>query len=79
LLFLGYASGLQIWDCTRLSSVDEVLNLNLDSDEWKMFFGRGDQGMHVVHAAVLPLPSLQANIQAPDGPWMKHRPLIGVL
>ncbi|KAK0213164.1 hypothetical protein DFS33DRAFT_1248197 [Desarmillaria ectypa] len=28
LLFLGYSSGFQIWDCTKLNSVGEVLNLN---------------------------------------------------
>lgn len=27
LLFLGYKTGLQIWDCTNLGSVTEVLNL----------------------------------------------------
>ncbi|KAG7446600.1 uncharacterized protein BT62DRAFT_1076143 [Guyanagaster necrorhizus] len=41
LLFLGYSSGFQIWDCTRLNSVDEVLNLN-DFDDV------------VTYAAVLP-------------------------
>lgn len=28
LLFLGYATGFQIWDCTNLSSVSEILNLS---------------------------------------------------
>lgn len=28
LLILGYSSGLQVWDCTNLGSVVEVLNLN---------------------------------------------------
>ncbi|KAK0505105.1 hypothetical protein EDD18DRAFT_1127752 [Armillaria luteobubalina] len=41
LLFLGYPSGLQIWDCTKLNSVDEMLNLN-----------HFDDG--VTYAAVLP-------------------------
>jgi hypothetical protein len=27
ILFLGYATGLQIWDCTILGSVSEILNL----------------------------------------------------
>ncbi len=41
LLFLGYSSGFQIWDCTKLNSVDEVLNLNHFDDA-------------VTYAAVLP-------------------------
>ena len=28
LLFLGYSSGLQIWDCTNLGSVSEILNIS---------------------------------------------------
>lgn len=31
-LFLGYVSGLQIWDCTYLGSVSELLNLT--SPQW---------------------------------------------
>jgi len=27
ILFLGYTTGLQIWDCTILESVSEILNL----------------------------------------------------
>jgi hypothetical protein len=27
LLFLGYAMGFRIWDCTNLGAVSEVLNL----------------------------------------------------
>lgn len=27
ILFLGYTTGLQIWDCTILGSVSEILNL----------------------------------------------------
>jgi hypothetical protein len=46
LLFLGYSMGLQIWDCTSLGSVSEILNLS-DSD-----WGR------VTFAGVLPAPSL---------------------
>ncbi len=44
LLVLGYSSGLQIWDCTNLDSIAEVLNVS--SSEW----GR------VLHAEVLPNP-----------------------
>lgn len=45
LLFLGYAAGLQVWDCTRLASVSELLNLS--NSEW----GR------VAFAGVLPPPA----------------------
>lgn len=43
-LFLGYSSGLQMWDCTNLASVSEVLNLSAPS--WG----------HVTFAGVLPPP-----------------------
>jgi hypothetical protein len=45
LLILGYLSGLQIWDCTNLDSITELLNVS--TLEW----GR------VLHAEVLPSPS----------------------
>ena len=44
LLFLGYSIGLQIWDCTNLGSVSEILNLS--SPEWG----------HITFAGVLPAP-----------------------
>jgi hypothetical protein len=44
LLILGYLSGLQIWDCTNLDSITELLNVS--SSEW----GR------VFYAEVLPSP-----------------------
>ncbi|KAF9237016.1 hypothetical protein BU15DRAFT_88909 [Melanogaster broomeanus] len=44
-LFLGYSSGIQMWDCTNLASVSEVLNLSGPS------WGR------VTFAGVLPPPS----------------------
>ncbi|KAI0282429.1 hypothetical protein BC826DRAFT_900809, partial [Russula brevipes] len=44
LLILGYLSGLQIWDCTNLDSITEMLNVS--SPEWG----------HVLHAEVLPSP-----------------------
>ena len=44
LLVLGYSSGLQIWDCTNLDSIAEILNVT--SLEW----GR------VLQAEVLPNP-----------------------
>ncbi|KAI9453818.1 hypothetical protein F5148DRAFT_456920 [Russula earlei] len=44
LLVLGYLSGLQIWDCTNLDSISEVLNVSC------LDWGR------VLHAGVLPSP-----------------------
>jgi hypothetical protein len=46
LLFLGYSMGLQIWDCSSLGSVSEILNLS--GSDW----GR------IVFAGVLHAPSL---------------------
>lgn len=48
LFFVGYTSGLQVWDCTDLSTVSEVLNLSAD-------WGR------VIHAGVLPDPQSAAS------------------
>ena len=45
LLFLGYSTGLQIWDCTNLGSVTEILNLS--GSDWE----------RVKFAGVLPAPS----------------------
>jgi hypothetical protein len=45
LLLLGYLSGLQIWDCTNLDSITELLNVS--TLEWGS----------VLHAEVLPGPS----------------------
>ncbi|KAJ3488016.1 hypothetical protein NLJ89_g11658 [Agrocybe chaxingu] len=42
MLILAYPTGLQIWDCTNLSAISEVLNLNLNSDEWGMLLGSPD-------------------------------------
>jgi hypothetical protein len=45
LLFLGYSTGLQIWDCTNLASVTEILSLS--GSDWE----------RVKFAGVLPAPS----------------------
>jgi hypothetical protein len=44
LLILGYLSGLQIWDCTNLDSITELLNVS------------GPGWGRVLHAQVLPNP-----------------------
>jgi hypothetical protein len=75
-LFIAYASAFEIWDCTDLKSLREVLNINTDHNpavdgatvvlQWT---GR------VVHAAVVPEPrSKGAGV-----PFRGDRPLIGVL
>lgn len=63
LLFLGYQSGLQVWDCTNLGSVCEVMNVSRE-DGW----GR------VSLARVLPAP-----IAKNDKDLACKRPLIGVV
>lgn len=45
MLLLGYSSGFQIWDCTNLGSVSEVLNLS--GPEWGA----------IHYAQILPLPT----------------------
>ncbi|KAK2465840.1 hypothetical protein APHAL10511_001481 [Amanita phalloides] len=71
LLILAYPSGFQIWDCTSLTSVSEVLNLNTSSPAW---LGGGE----IVHAAVLPAPSVQV-VRSCDDPYAQDRPLLGVI
>lgn len=83
-LILAYPAGLQIWDCSDLSAISEILNLNFDSAEWKMILGNGkggstkrqEEGMmfRVVHAALLPAPSeTRSDLFGDD------RPLLGIL
>ncbi|KAF9527640.1 hypothetical protein CPB83DRAFT_895045 [Crepidotus variabilis] len=83
LLMLGYAYGFQIWDCTSLGSVDEVLNLNYDTSasEGRGQGWRSDGGalLNVVHVAVLPSPSRHAVAQNGEDPYESFRPMVGVL
>jgi len=39
LLFVSYSTGLQIWDCTNLGSVTEILNLSGSDWECVKFAG----------------------------------------
>ena len=71
LLILAYSSGFQLWDCTNLASVTEVLNLNAASSEW---LGGGE----IVHVAVLPSPSSHI-VQHYDDPYAEVRPLLGIV
>ncbi|PFH47114.1 hypothetical protein AMATHDRAFT_68396 [Amanita thiersii Skay4041] len=70
LLILAYPSGFQLWDCTDLSSVTEVLNLNMNTSEWQ---GGGD----IVHVAMLPAPHSRVVRRFGD-PLAEDRPLLGI-
>lgn len=63
LLFLGYRSGLQVWDCTNLGSVCEIVNIS-----------GGDAWGQVTFAGVLPDPNPRV-----DKSLASKRPLIGVM
>ena len=80
-LILGYPAGLQIWDCSDLNAISEILNLNFDSAEWRMILGSGKGGSAnsqeegaVVYAALLPSPS-----ETRTDPFSGDRPLLGIL
>lgn len=66
-LVIGYASGVQIWDTSNLSSVREVLNLR-----------NGSLHIHgrILHAAILPASS---NLDGVADELAPARPLIGIL
>ena len=63
-----------------MNAVSEVLNLNLDSAEWKMILGgkggstKRQEERTVVHAALLPSPS-----ETSTDPFGGDRPLLGIL
>ncbi|KAF8972029.1 hypothetical protein BDZ97DRAFT_2070664 [Flammula alnicola] len=81
-LMLAYAAGLQLWDCADLSAISEVFNLNFDSAEWALMVGDrrdGNEGVRVVHAAVLLLPSSRSVPQGGKDPFAEMRPLLGIL
>ena len=63
LLFLGYRSGLQVWDCTNLGSVCEIVNVS-----------GGDGWDKVTFAGVLPTPTPRN-----DQFLAPNRPLIGAV
>jgi hypothetical protein len=64
LLLLAYTSGLQIWDCTNLGAVSEILNLN--GLEWR----------RVTFAATLPSPPTH---KSKTDSFRDERPLIGIM
>jgi hypothetical protein len=63
LLLLGYRRGFQIWDCTNLGTVCEVVNV-ASSEEWGA----------VTYAALLPTPREEL-----EGVKAGQRPYLGVL
>lgn len=55
ILIIGYTAGIQIWDCSDLASVSELLNLS--NQEWSHeHAGRTLHYSTFVHAAILPSP-----------------------
>lgn len=62
-LIVGYPSGLQIWDCSNLGSISEILNLS------------GASWSDIKTAVVLPNPDNHGIQDTVDG----VRPLIGIM
>ena len=64
-----------------MNAISEVLNLNFDSEEWRMILGSANGGSidsqeegAVIHAALLPSPS-----ETRADPFSGDRPLLGIL
>ncbi|KAG9219724.1 hypothetical protein CCMSSC00406_0010187 [Pleurotus cornucopiae] len=76
LLLLGYARGMQIWDCTDLSTVREVFNTT-SNDLLSGEDGRRHEEAwgRVTHAAVLPSPGNSDIEDVCEG----QRPVIGIV
>ncbi|KAF9445816.1 hypothetical protein P691DRAFT_784691 [Macrolepiota fuliginosa MF-IS2] len=75
-LVIGYASGVQIWDCHDLGSVTEILNLTSPSEDWILddSVGRATSFNTFVRAGVLPdLNDFHGDSLA------SYRPLLGIL
>ena len=70
-----------------MGAISEVLNLNLDSADWRMILGNGKRGstrkqeegmmVHVVHAAFLPTPTETRS--GMKDLFSEDRPLLGIL
>lgn len=69
LLFLAYSSGLQIWDCSILASVSELLNLT-GTMTIPDFSGAGVEIGRVTYAAVLPSPRVGPQNGASGRPFI---------
>ena len=57
-LILGYRTGLQMWDCTDLGSISEILNLS------------GAQWADVQQAQILPTPSMASDALSEPHPFL---------
>ena len=78
LLILSYIpSGLQIWDCTDLGTVTEVLNLNFSGAEWKEL--EFDVG-RVVYAALLSSSVNRSDsVRDKSDSFREDRPFLGIM
>ena len=78
LLILSYIPlGLQIWDCTDLGTVTEVLNLNFSGAEWKEL--EFDVG-RVVYAALLSSGvNKSASVKDKSNSFKEDRPFLGIV
>jgi hypothetical protein len=86
ILIIGYTAGIQIWDCSDLGSVTEILNLRCDSnEEWSHEHGgRTIYYTSFVCAAILPSPSPtlpRATVfdYRQGDSLASYRPLLGIL
>ncbi|KAL0575045.1 hypothetical protein V5O48_006918 [Marasmius crinis-equi] len=71
LLFIGYYPlGLQIWDCSELDSVSEILNLPLE----KLIDTSTPDDFDFEYAGIIPWSSPDASDSLKE-----HRPLVGIL
>lgn len=43
-LLIAYPTGLQIWDCSDLSALREVFDLDLSAAEWALMLGGAEMG-----------------------------------
>ena len=78
LLILSYIPcGLQIWDCTDLGAVTEVLNLNFSGAEWKEL--EFDVG-RVVYAALLSSGVNRSDsAREKSDSFKEDRPFLGIM
>ena len=63
ILLVGYRTGMQIWDCSNLGSISEILNLS------------GPSWNDIKIAAVLPSPD--TNVAQDE--MESRRPLVGIM
>ncbi|EIN05352.1 hypothetical protein PUNSTDRAFT_127829 [Punctularia strigosozonata HHB-11173 SS5] len=81
LLLLGYDTGIQIWDCTDLGAVSEMLNLKSPTSS-----SAGVDIEHPIYATILPPPSAlrpaatsKRDTRSTEDQYADARPLLGML